>query len=54
MILEEEETESGLRMAISSNFGNDGDQSNLSEQPETNTEEKALSSVELGGAEISP
>ena len=43
--------ENDLEMAISNNFGNGGDQSNLSEQPGTNAEEKALS---WEGAEISP
>ena len=53
-ISEEEETGGDLGIAISINFGNDGGQCNLSEQTETNAEEKALWNVELGGAKISP
>ena len=35
---------------ISNSFGNDGGRGNLPGKPETNTEEKALENVELGGA----
>ena len=48
-ILEEAEAENSLEADVSNSFGNDGDQSNLFGQPETNAEEKLLGGVELVG-----
>ena len=45
----EEEIGNDFGSVISGDFGNGGDQITLPEQQETNTDEKALGDVEMGG-----